>query len=504
MTVRCAFRVDASRTMGAGHVMRCLALAEELGDCGVQSRFVSRHMPESLRSVIQDRGYEFMSLGDVSRSSQHGNSHAEWLGVSQAEDAAALVAAIGAPRVDWLIVDHYALGHEWETAARAAADHILAIDDLADRPHDCDLLLDQNLYEDLESRYDGKLPKDARALIGPHYALLRKEFAQVRAAISPRTGEVRRLLVFFGGMDEADWTTTALEGLIQAGVQDLDVDVVLGAEHGNRRHIESLCRSHGFTVHVQTSHMAELMAAADLAIGAGGSATWERCCVGLPSLVVAVAQNQRAVVHDAAAAGLLYAPQARQLSTETFAKHVVALMENPLLLRAMSTKCMNVVDGRGARRVVHAMGAGGVVVRLATPADTRCIFEWRNHPQIRAASHNSSIIDWETHSSWFNAILTDPARLLLIGEQAGNPVGVVRFDIADDTAAVSIYRIPERSRPGTGQELLASAEAWLGRERPAVRTLVAEVLGGNRPSHRLFTASGYMAATTRYTKRLHS
>jgi RimJ/RimL family protein N-acetyltransferase len=296
----------------------------------------------------------------------------------------------------------------------------------------------------------------------------------------------------------------ALEALRQIDIAGLAVDVVIGAGHRNRARIEALCASTGFSVHVQTARIAELMAAADLSLGAGGSATWERCCVGLPSLVVAVADNQYQLVNDAASTGLLYAPRFESNATEVFASHVKALAGNPLLLRSMSTRGMQAVDGRGAARVVRAMGFTSVTVRRATTADSRNLFEWRNDPVIRAVSRSPAAIDWVTHSDWFDSVIRNPQRLLLVGERAGRPVGVVRFDLSGDAAEVSIYKVPGTAEPGVGFDLLLAAERWLGRERPDVHELIAEVLDNNRASHELFASSGYRRASTRYAKGIRS
>jgi len=165
---------------------------------------------------------------------------------------------------------------------------------------------------------------------------------------------------------------------------------------------------------------------------------------------------------------------------------------------------MKLVDGRGARRVIRAMGVSALLVRSATRTDSARLFEWRNHPEIRAVSRCPDVIDWRTHAAWFESVVANPQRPLLIGERAGATVGVVRFDITSDRAEVSIYKVPGPSEPETGQELLAAAENWLVREYPAVRVLTAEVLGDNQASHGLFAAAGYSRSATRYTKRIYS
>lgn len=175
---------------------------------------------------------------------------------------------------DWLVVDHYALDARWESALRASTKQIMVIDDIADRQHDCDVLLDQNFYADMQKRYTGKVSAHCQLLLGPRYALLRDEFRKLREQVKPRNGTVKKILVFFGGVDADNYTGRAIEALAEIGIEGLYVDVVIGAQHSCREQIKSVCAQHGFICHVQTDKMAELMAAADLAIGAGGSATY--------------------------------------------------------------------------------------------------------------------------------------------------------------------------------------------------------------------------------------
>jgi UDP-2,4-diacetamido-2,4,6-trideoxy-beta-L-altropyranose hydrolase len=482
--------------------MRCLTLADALARQGVRSRFLYRHMAESLIDLIREKGHEVRQLPAGVPTPNGDDSYSAWLGVSQQTDALHTASALEGTKVGWLVVDHYALDERWEAQVRTCTERIVVIDDLANRRHDCDMLLDQNHYEDMRARYSGKLPDHAQTLLGPRYALLREEFRSTRENVAVRSGVVRRILVFFGGMDDADHTTTAVNALSQLSSGEFAVDVVIGAGHRNRRHLEGLCAANRFALHVQTSRMAELMATADLAVAAGGSASWERCCVGLPSLVIAVADNQRGLVRDAALAGLLYAPAMEQISADSLVRHLRTLQENPLLLHALSANGMNAVDGRGAERVVRAMGLSTVTMRRATGSDSKQLFEWRNHPRVRQVSRSDGIIAWNTHTTWLDTVLSDPQRILLIGEYAGKPVGVVRFDVSNDTAEVSIYKVPTDSAAGSGIDLLTSAERWLRQHCRQVEALTAEVLGTNAVSHRLFMAAGYEPSVMRYVKRI--
>lgn len=499
-----AFRVDASSQIGTGHFMRCLTLADALKQCGAQTRFVSRHLPEYLRDILAVKGHESLLLsGNSSEATPGGLLHAHWLGTSQHADAQDTIQALSGRIWDWLIVDHYALDARWESVLRQTVKNILVIDDIADRLHDCDLLLDQNFYADMNNRYTGKVPTHCQLLLGPRHALLRKEFHQLREQVKPRTGLVQHVLVFFGGMDADNYTGRTIEALSDLPIQGLYVDVVIGAQHPCRVQIESACVQHGFGCHVQTNRMAELMAVADLAIGAGGASIWERCCLGLSTLTICTADNQSKQIADAASEGLLYAPEMKDELTLVIKRHVSALIDNGYLVQAISHKGMQAVDGNGVSRVIENLGCSGIEIRIAREGDSRKLFEWRNHPTIRAASRNSDVIKWEDHQNWFASVLVAPDRLLLIGQREGVPVGVVRFDICDDEVEVSIYLVPDVKQPSwQGRNLLRSAERWFSANRPGVNKIRAHVLGGNERSQRLFLGAGYQVESTGYSKRL--
>lgn len=498
-----AIRADATSQIGTGHFMRCLTLADALRQRGAQVRFVSRGLPDHLRDMLTARDMGFASLNDaVTAQAQDDLAHSNWLGTSQEQDARDTAQALNDRMWDWLVVDHYALNAHWERAMRGSARQIMVIDDIADRQHDCDVLLDQNYYADMQTRYTGKVPEYCRLLLGPRYALLREEFRKLHEQVKPRTGEVKRILVFFGGVDADNYTGLAIEALAGLGIEGIAVDVVIGAQHPRRSDIEKICMTRGYACHVQTSRMAELMAAADLAIGAGGSSTWERCCLGLPTLSIRTAENQRRQIADAAEAGLLYAPSGEGDLIELIRRHTKCLFENVPLLNLISTTAMNSVDGMGSVRVAGLLSVGDIEIRRATEDDSRNLFEWRNHPSIRAVSRNTELIDWDAHCSWLASVLDDKDKELLIGFIGHESVGVVRFDKAGRGSEVSIYLVPEAGFTGQGRNLLLSAERWLVANRQDIKIVRAEVLSENSVSQRLFLGADYRIEKISYLKEL--
>lgn len=348
-----AFRVDASDQIGTGHLMRCLALADVLADHGVTPRFICRHLSNSHRILLEEKKYELVLLECTDDGKiDDGLLHSHWLTVSQAEDARATLQALSDKQWDWLIVDHYALDAQWESLLRQAVKKIFVIDDIADRCHDCDVLLDQNLHAEMETRYAGRVPPHCQLLLGPRYALLREEFRQLHEQVTPRNGTAKRILVFLGGVDIDNYTARVIEVLAHLGRDDLSVEVVIGAQHPHRSEIDAACRTYGFRCHVQTTRMAELMASSDLAIGAGGSSSWERCCLGLPSISVSLAANQFDIAQSLDHAGAcLFLGKQSAATPEKMQKALLGLCANPKRLTEMSEKAFSLVDGLGAHRV---------------------------------------------------------------------------------------------------------------------------------------------------------
>lgn len=334
-----AFRADASIVTGSGHVMRCLTLADALREQGVHTVFLCRYQPGHLGNLISARGHTLVWLP--------AHEGIDWF--ADAEASVANLAA-GAPW-DWLVVDHYDLAADWERRLRDVAKNIMVIDDLANREHDCNLLLDQNLQD--PDRYAGLVPKTCCTLIGPKYALLRPQFATARRSLRPRDGHVSRLLVFFGSMDVDGVTIKALEAIKLLGRPDLHVDIVVGQANPHQAAIEAASQTLARAeIHYQTEAMATLMANADLFLGAGGSSSWERCCLALPALVLATAENQTAQSEALARAGAqIYLGNAQSVTLERLARLLTEVLGGPELLRRMAERAYSLVDGLGTERV---------------------------------------------------------------------------------------------------------------------------------------------------------
>jgi UDP-2,4-diacetamido-2,4,6-trideoxy-beta-L-altropyranose hydrolase len=353
-----AFRTDATKKIGTGHFMRCLTLADALAQRGVQILFICRDLPLHLQNMLEKKGMELALIGYHADPTPIDDlPHSHWLGTSQASDAEATLQTLSDHIWDWLIVDHYALDARWEKAMRLSSIRkIMVIDDLADRIHDCDILLDQNFYSDMRSRYTGIVPDHCQLFLGPRYALLREEFLKLREQIKPRKGPVKRILVFFGGVDADNYTGQAIDALATMEEKDLQVDVVIGTLHPYLTEIELKCAKYGFICHVQTDRMAELMAEADLSIGAGGSASWERCCLGLPTLIISIADNQIDIAEalDLNNCGV-YFGQTKMVNTKKIKQKFMAFLRDREKLEILSRRSLSLVDGKGINRIYRKL-----------------------------------------------------------------------------------------------------------------------------------------------------
>jgi UDP-2,4-diacetamido-2,4,6-trideoxy-beta-L-altropyranose hydrolase len=508
------FRCDASLSIGSGHVMRSRTLARELQRRGAVITFLCRRQPGDLISLLEQE-FPVLSLPELPLAADVGlqgrDFYGAWLGCSQEKDAADCLQALaqaGIHSASWLVVDHYGLDASWEDQllaglAGTAAPRLLVIDDLADRSHKADLLLDQNFFGTAtETRYAGLVPEHCRQLLGPHYALLGPEYAQLHPLVSPRS-ELLRVLMFFGGVDPDNLTGRALEALLAHELAHLAVDVVLGLQSPHRQAVaELVARRPHTTLHNPLPSLAGLIARADLAIGAGGATTWERACLGLPSLVVAIADNQLpfAVALDQLGQIQLLG-DATSVSSEQIRQALVAALQDPWP-RASGH---GLTDGWGAARVATALLGlrGPLQLQPATAADEALLLRWANDPQVRANSFSPGPIAQADHQRWFQAGLADAHRLLLIACDAqGCPLGQIRFDrqpqpAGKGTREALIDLSLDRCARGQG---LATELVRLGLQAmeqhwgPATEA-VAEVLPDNTASQATFARAGFAVET---------
>jgi UDP-2,4-diacetamido-2,4,6-trideoxy-beta-L-altropyranose hydrolase len=353
------FRVDGGAQIGRGHLTRCLTLAAALRRRGARVLFITRARQGDTASRVRGAGFRVMELPAATAPSPvRPDGYGAWIGVSEARDADDTISALAGTALDWLVVDHYGIGIEWHTELRPHVGAIMVVDDLANRAHDCDVLLDQNYFgAETATRYDSLAPGESIRLLGPRYALLQPHYAVIRRALPERDSNLRRVLVYFGAGDATNETGKALEALCAEPLAHLAVDVVVGSDHPDRAGVlRQVDGRAGTTLFRDLPTLAGLIARADAGIGAGGATTWERLCLRLPSVVATVAENQ---VHPTRALAerecLTWVGMAPDTTSDDYLRALVEVM-------GVVRPDPDMVDGLGTRRVA------GVLTGAAAPS----------------------------------------------------------------------------------------------------------------------------------------
>lgn len=471
------FRANAGPAIGVGHVMRCLALADAMMANGWRCLFVVNEAAPSAAPVLEESGHAVLTVPSPDESGVQ--RFKEWTH----------------PGATVVVIDGYTFGTSVEQAWRSVGSKVLVIDDLADRRHDCDLLLDQTLGRD-EADYWPLVPSECQLLLGTEFALLRPEFAWRRPAALRRRQDApaRGILVSLGAGGPGDLICAALDGL---AALELDaIDVVVGAGHPERSALEAKALAIGRHVRVlaDVRNMADLMASADLAVGAAGMTSWERCCLGLPSLMIVTADNQRANAERLQAAGAArLLGVAGEVTAAAIASGVSSLLDDHKSLSAMSRAAASVCDGRGANRAISivlpetANTGEPVWLRPARMVDARTVFEWQTIPGLRRFSRTPRAPAWDEHKAWMKRKLDDPDCLLSIIMLADRPAGVLRLDRLETRShEVSILVAPIAQGIGVGRAALDCAVRLVPETR-----LCAHILPANKTSQHLFAAAGY-------------
>ncbi|WP_046353238.1 UDP-2,4-diacetamido-2,4,6-trideoxy-beta-L-altropyranose hydrolase [Janthinobacterium sp. B9-8] len=467
-------RADASSVIGIGHVMRCLTLANELRARGAEIVFACSEFSGHLIAYIGAQAFEVIPLAAPS------------LPLNWQADAHSLQVKI-TPDFDWIIVDHYGLDKDWECAMRPFTKYIAVIDDLCNRPHDANLLLDQNLSAERDA-YEQWVPTHCQLLLGPKYALLRSEFIGGPITIKP---QIERILVNFGGADPSREMFKVMEALQET--QGIHVDFVAGrsnlAWHELQQHILSQPNWHFYHY---VDDFSQLMRQADLFIGAGGSSTWERAALGLPSICIAVAENQVSIAQVMHANGMhCYLGDSASVTAADIRQQVAALSDLSQRL-SWANQSFTLVDAKGAGRVATALLQSTLQMRNVVFDDASLLFTARNAPEVRIWSLESDVLSWEAHCAWLKNKLSSFDTLLLIGEAIDGPVGIVRFDrFMDKQVEISIYLLQGRYQMGWGRVLLRAAETYLIKNWPDTKCIRAFIKEENSVSIRMFVAAGY-------------
>ncbi len=495
-----AFRADASLQIGSGHVMRCLTLAAALREQGVTCHFICREHRGNLIDQIRDRGFAVTALVKgglhlplVTQDGKSLPAHAAWLGVTWQVDAEATRGVLQSIPPDWLVVDHYALDRAWEQALRSHCTRLMVIDDLADRPHDCDLLLDQNLGREAADYVD-LVPATCTVLTRTRYALLRPQFAALREYSLQRRNppQLKRLLVTMGGTDQSNATGQVLDALRQCPLpQNCRITVVMGLHAPCLTEVQAQAASSPWPceVKVNVSNMAQLMADSDLAIGAAGSTSWERCVLGLPSLVIITANNQKPVAQSLEKSGAAHTDGTVESIRVALPQAIEIIGSEDLAV--MCRSAVAACDGLGTSRVAAVLDGWSAQVRSMREDDLQIVLQWRNHPEIRRWMCSSHVITPSEHYEWYAHANEDERRHLLIVEDAGVRIGFVQFtEIGSDRVADWGFYAAPNAPHGSGKKLTAAALDYAF-TRIGLRKVCGKVIISNQQSIILHRKLGF-------------
>jgi UDP-2,4-diacetamido-2,4,6-trideoxy-beta-L-altropyranose hydrolase len=475
-------RSDASNAIGTGHVMRCLALAQAWQDEGGRVVFATIDLGSALEQRLRLEGIEIAKFNGAPGSTQ---------------DASQLEELSRAHHADWVVVDGYQFDAEYQRRMKDAGLKLLFIDDNGHATHYfADLVLNQNAHA-CQDLYQSRTPQ-TRLCLGPRFALLRREFQAWRQWKRAMVPLARKVLVTMGGSDPENVTAVVIRALQQTAIEKLEAKVVIGA--GNL-HIESLERaanqSQGdISVLKNVTNMPELMAWADVAISGAGSTCWEMCLLGLPAILIDLAENQRSVAKELDRRGVAI-HLGGDVTPEKIASKLRELLDSIETRTALSMRARELVDGKGAERVVSAMRGEMLRLRRVEERDCRLLWEWANDPAVRAASFSSEYIPWEHHQDWFGARIADPNAMLYLAANPDNvSIGQIRYQVEGPRAQLSVSLAPEFRGKGYGNRIIAMATEELFRSTD-VTTIDAYVKPMNEASLQLFLRAGFKQQDTR-------
>ncbi len=491
------FRTDASIEIGTGHVARCITLAKILQAQGKTCHFICRELPGNLIDFIESENLGVSRLpapvklaDDIDITSL--------LGVPWKHDANECKKILATLQVERVIVDHYGLDEQWENRVlESAAVKLMVIDDLANRKHHCDILLDQTLGRK-KSDYDQLIPQSSVKLVGPKFALLRTEFSKLRNECLSRRKQMslNKILITMGGIDKDNVTSQVLDVLNKCQLSaDVKIVVVTGANFPHFAELRKLEAQLSLSVEilVNVTNMAEIMCEADLAIGAAGTTSWERCCMGLPSLALVLADNQieSANALDNAGAAIMVG-DVRHTGWKEVLERQVNRLKNSQELLNLSQNAHLLCDGYGSIRVGENIVSAPFIARLANENDALAIWQWRESDGAYKYYESKKPTPFVQHHAWFARALNCPSKRLLIIERNDTRIAHVRFDMEENNSKQALISISMASQyKGTGLALDCLQCALDDANTLGIGKITAYIHEDNIPSTKLFCRGGF-------------
>lgn len=460
------FRCDSSFEIGTGHIVRCLVLAHQLQQLGLKSHFICRNLPGHIGERIQANGFDLTLIE------------------AQESDHKAILSL--KPR--WLVVDHYQLDESWEKPFESLVP-VFAIDDLLDRRHSCQVLLDQNFHVDAEARYRSLTTPQTRLLLGPQFALMKPPAP--RDSGFDFTKSRKQVLVFFGGADPSGETLRFVQAL-QNHTTSHFFQIVVTGSHKMIDQVRGLQNGSQYQILISPPNWPELLRQCDYYFGSGGTVTWERMAAGLPGGVVSIADNQTSIAEDLDRAGYqTFFGLHTQIDYQDALKKIEALLQDAATLRKMSeqgTQLVRPFPFTLIREIFEPVGKQNLQLKVATAEQARFLFELRNDPQTRQMFRSTEAVEWETHVHWLDKKLIEPKSRLYIAFAKGQPCGQFRVDPSGET---SVAVAPAFRGQGLSAEIIREGCALYAAEFQPSHPLTAMIKSSNTPSIRSFEKAGF-------------
>ena len=511
-------RADASTNIGAGHIMRCLTLVHSLKSVSsekkIQITFICHKLPEYLKQKILNESFELIEL-------KRECDNEPW---TQENDSAQCINILSSlPTTDLLIQDHYRLNAPWQELISPFIQKLLVIDDLANRKHKTDYLLDQ-AFGRLPEDYTPWVDQTCQLLTGHSFILLRSEFSKlISTAFNKRnnTDTIENILISLGGMDVNNISEKAIKSVInlqnpamqteqQKQKKQYKLNLVMSSAATHLDKIKKLIKPHSWiSLHIDTNEMAKLMLDADIAIGASGTSAWERCSLGLPTLSIVLADNQSLVSANLAKQGaIINLGLGEEITVEGITTELIALINDKNKYHLMSEKCFKCCDGEGTYRVKNQLFnvenkllnvRNKVQLIPATIDDQEKTFLWQSNTSIRRYFNNPATPTWEQHSQWFEKNLTDPSSSLYMIHSNKLPVGTLRLDKQHNNEyEISILIDPTKQGKGLALNALNQLPFLIKNG-----TFIAIIHKDNISSQNVFKKAGFSSvSTTRYCLKI--